>query len=83
MDSIDIKVIFFGALKAHYGAEIAMSVPKGLKLRSLRMLLKEKSPEASYILESCQIAVDSQLRQDTYSLDQPHEIAVLPPFSGG
>ena len=83
MDTVDIKLLFFGSLKMHYGNQLQMHIPKGLLLGELMELLKEKSPGASEILTSCQVAVNSAIEHEDFAIDQSYEIAVLPPFSGG
>lgn len=83
MEKIEIKILFFGSLKQHYGNQMQMEIPKGLPLGELIGMLKKKSPEASEILTSCQVAVNSELENQYFAIHQPYEIAILPPFSGG
>ena len=83
MDLVDINVLFFGPLKTHFGSQLQMMVPKGLELRALIDMLKEKSPSASQILTSCRVAVDSELERGDFAINQSYRIAILPPFSGG
>lgn len=83
MNIIKVQILFFGALKGHFGDHMMMSIPKGLVLAQLIEILKEKTPAASEILSSCQVAVDSGLEKEDFMLTKSHEIAILPPFSGG
>jgi molybdopterin converting factor small subunit len=83
MNIINIQIVFFGALKSHFGSHLQMSVPKGMALGQLVEILAEKAPAASEILTSCRIAVDSALEKENFTLRKSHEIAILPPFSGG
>jgi molybdopterin converting factor small subunit len=83
MENIVLNVLFFGSLKTYFGNRQQLQVPMGLKLDAFINMLKEQSPAASGILVSCQVAVDNELQREDFSLQQPSEIAILPPFSGG
>lgn len=83
MDTVSIRILFFGSLKAHFGDQLQMPVSRGLEVQDLIEILKTKSPGASDILLSCQVAVNSEVERTDFRIDQSCELAILPPFSGG
>lgn len=83
MRNIQIKVLFFGSLKEFFCDQVELQVPDNINLGRLMKIFKEKSPEASNILSSCRIAVDNELRDLDFIVNEPLEIAFLPPYSGG
>lgn len=83
MENIDINVLFFGSLKPIYGNQMNLSIPRGLQLAAFIAKLKEMSPEATELLDSCRIAIDCELKNDDFAIDKSYELAVLPPYSGG
>ena len=83
METLELNILFFGALKAHFGSSMNLSVNKGINLFEVLKLLLEKRPDASNILASCQLAVNSNLVETEYIISESCELAILPPFSGG
>jgi molybdopterin converting factor small subunit len=83
MNTVNIRILFFGSLRAYFGDQMQMQVTHGLEIGDVMEILKTKSPDASDVLASCRVAVDSELEQCDFKLNQPHELAILPPFSGG
>jgi Molybdopterin converting factor, small subunit len=83
MNTINIKILFFGLLKTYFGSQITLSIQRGATLRELLFQLKEKIPEVTEVLEVCQLAVNSTLVDEDFLLFEPDEVAILPPFSGG
>ncbi len=83
MDNITLKIVFFGSLKSYFGSQLQMNVTKGSNLVLLVKQLADMVPDSIPMLGSCKIAVDSELKSEDFSIVQSHEIAILPPFSGG
>ena len=83
MEKININLLFFGPLKSYFGDKSNMPVPKGTQLSQILKKLLENKPDAKDILNSCQIAVNSEFKSTDYSIVQSSEVAILPPFSGG
>jgi molybdopterin converting factor small subunit len=83
MITLNINLIFFGALKNYFGENKQMKIPKGTRLGIILDILKEKEPGALEILNLCQISVDSELEMKDFIIVKSAEIAILPPFSGG
>lgn len=83
MKNIQINVWFFGSLKDFFGEQVQLQIPNAINLGGLMHLFKEKSPLASQILSSSRIAVDNEFQDIDFVITHPHEIAFLPPYSGG
>ena len=83
MKMIALNILFFGSLKTYFGNHQLIEIPHGSSVKDLLLHLKQNVPEAGEILTSCQVAVNSMLEKDDYLLIDCHEIAILPPFSGG
>lgn len=83
MNTVTVKLLFFGSLKTHFGNIQQLAVPTGFQLGTIMEILKDSSPAASETLQICSIAVDKEFRNVDYIIDQPCEVAILPPFSGG
>ncbi|WP_239257282.1 molybdopterin converting factor subunit 1 [Listeria ilorinensis] len=48
-----------------------------------RELISSEFPEIALDLATCMLAVDMTFRQDDELLNEPREVAVIPPVSGG
>lgn len=83
MEYINIRILFFGSLKNNFGNYLQLHVQKGLKVGTIISQLREKTPEADKILQSCRIAVDEEVQDEDFELSKSGEIAILPPYSGG
>ena len=83
METVNINLVFFGSLKGFFGNHSDISVPRGTNLGILLKMLKDKVPDAIEILNSCRVAVNSEFKTSDFTIVQPGEIAILPPFSGG
>jgi molybdopterin converting factor small subunit len=83
METVNISLVFFGSLKGFFGNQSDISVPRGTNLGILLKILKDKAPDATEILNSCRIAINSEFETIDFTIVQPGEIAILPPFSGG
>lgn len=83
MNTVNVKLLFFGSLKIHFGNIQQLAVPRGFQLGTILDILKDSSPAASETLRVCSIAVDKEFRNIDYVIDQHCEVAILPPFSGG
>jgi len=83
MNSINVHILFFGPLKTYFGNKVNLSLPNETLIKVLVTRLKEVSPEASSLLDSCKIAVNSIIENDDFQLVDSCEVAILPPFSGG
>jgi molybdopterin converting factor small subunit len=83
MESVEIKILFFGALKQYYGESMMLTLQAGILTQDVLKMLIERKPDAFEVLESSQVAVNSTIVASDYCITQACELAVLPPFSGG
>lgn len=83
MEQIQVNLIFFGSLKSYFGEKLQILVTKGINLNGIINVLIDNKPEATDILNTSLLAIDSELQNKEYKIYETVEIAVLPPFSGG
>ncbi len=85
---IELKVIFFGALKQYFPSELTLQFdeevgPAVLKKR-LEATLADSPPAARALLSECAVATESEvLRDDGAPLPSGSKVALLPPVCGG
>lgn len=83
MEQVKIEILFFGALKTFFGNNIVMNVSKGSSINDIIKYLQNKDAGANGVLNSCQVAVNSELEREGFIIERSCQLAILPPFSGG
>ncbi|MCH2145251.1 MAG: MoaD/ThiS family protein [Phycisphaerales bacterium] len=63
---------------------IAIELPEEATVAELRTMLATSHPELESVLPTCAVAIDHRYRDDATPLSRTtHEIAIVPPVSGG
>lgn len=83
MKHIELKLIFFGELKKYFTESLTLSVELGTDLSAVVRKLVEIEPDAQNSLAVSQLAIQSAIVHRGFIVSEPHEIILLPPFSGG
>lgn len=79
-----LRVLLFAKFRDVVGAEsVVVELPPGATVAELRQLLVQMDPTLAPLLERCAIAVDHDFVDDTHPLAEGHEVAIIPPVSGG
>jgi len=60
---------------------IACEIP--VTIQALKLLLVEQHPSLESILPYCRFAVNHEFVLDEYAVTVDHELALIPPVSGG
>lgn len=77
-----MKVIVFGMLKDYFQTKFELKqVPANIS--ELHQILERQNPNASELLKKCRFAVKNTFVSKTESLENVHEVLVMPPSSGG
>lgn len=78
-----IKVLGFGIVREIFGNQsIEIDVDEGLTVSGLREVLESEFPKMMS-LKSYMIALDEEYADEDQEISYLHEIAVIPPVSGG
>ncbi|GGE15418.1 MoaD/ThiS family protein [Sphingobacterium cellulitidis] len=78
-----IKLLGFGIVREIFGNQsIEIDVDEGLTVSGLRGVLETKYPKMMS-LKSYMIALDEEYADENQEISNLHEIAVIPPVSGG
>lgn len=78
-----IKVLGFGIVREIFGNQsIEIDADEGLTVSGLRSILETKFPRMMS-LKSYMIALDEEYADEDQEISNLHEIAVIPPVSGG
>ena len=80
--TLEIK-LFAAAAQAidNHHARVACETP--VSIQALKQLLVEQHPPLESILPYCRFAVDHEFVSDEYAVTADHELALIPPVSGG
>lgn len=78
-----LRVLFFGVLRDHFGAEELLEQFPGRTVGDLLRYYRALSPELGLLWEKIAVAVNQQYAQASYELSEQDEVALLPPVSGG
>ena len=79
-----VTVHLFAAVRDHAGREsVAVELPIGSTAGDLRTSLAKLFPTLSRLLVRSAIAVNHDYADDSKSIFEADEIAVIPPVSGG
>jgi molybdopterin converting factor subunit 1 len=81
---LKIKIILFASAREIVGREkVEMEFKEGVRLSDCKAALLNTFPSMGKIIEKCRYAVNMDIKNDEYILNEGDEVAVLPPVSGG
>ncbi|HIF34851.1 MAG TPA: MoaD/ThiS family protein [Planctomycetes bacterium] len=84
MDPMHVSVKCFALARQLVGAEkIDLELGDDATVLILKQTLAGQYPQMEPLLNSSMIAVDGQYVSDAFRLSPSHEIACIPPVSGG
>jgi len=79
-----VNVHLFARARDVAGAStVTMDLPPGARVGDVRRLLAERYPALASLLERSALAVNDEFAEETLTLRQGAEVALLPPVSGG
>ena len=79
-----IELLLFAAAKELFGQpKITVELPESATVVELKSALVERQPDAASLIGRCAFSVDQQYASDSTKLLPEHEIAMIPPVSGG
>ena len=79
-----IELLLFASSKDLFGkSQITIELPDESTVGDLKAALKERQPDAASLIQHCAFSVDQQYATDTTVILAKHEIAMIPPVSGG
>lgn len=79
-----IELLLFASSKDLFGqAKLEVDLPDGATVSDLKNALIEQQPNATALIRRCAFSVDQQYAGDSTELHPKHEIAMIPPVSGG
>ena len=79
-----IELLLFASSKDLFGQpQISIELPDAATVGDLKAALTEQKPDAASLIRRCAFSVDQQYATDTTVLLAKHEIAMIPPVSGG
>jgi molybdopterin converting factor subunit 1 len=78
-----LKILAFGIVKDIFGVpKKEFDTAENLTVKELKILLEEEFPDLKK-LKSYFIALDEEYAEDHQIVSSTHEIAIIPPVSGG
>ena len=79
-----VSVQVFAAAKDIVGSpEIEIEVPDECNIESLKTLIEQEHPDLKSLMHRANFAVNHSYVPDDFQLQADHEIAFIPPVSGG
>ena len=79
-----IELLLFASSKDLFGkSQITIELPDEATVGDLKAALKERQPDAASLIQRCAFSVDQQYATDTTVILAKHEVAMIPPVSGG
>ena len=79
-----VRVRLFARAKDLAGADaVVVAVPPGATVAELRRRLAADYPALAGLLSRCAVAVADEFAEDSLTLTDGAEVALLPPVSGG
>ena len=79
-----IELLLFASSKDLFGkSRITVELPDEATIGDLKAALTEQQPDAASLIQRCAFSVDQQYATDTTIILAKHEIAMIPPVSGG
>lgn len=80
---MEIKVLAFGIAKDIFGAQqLTVTLGNNATVADMKGQLERQYPRLAQ-LSSYMVAVDNEYADNTVALCEGHEIAIIPPVSGG
>ena len=81
---MNITVKMFAALRDAVGeSEVAIEVPEGSTVATIRVALCEAHPQLQPLVEQAMFAVDAHYAREDQVIRQGSDVACIPPVSGG
>ncbi|WP_047493632.1 molybdenum cofactor biosynthesis protein MoaE [Terriglobus sp. TAA 43] len=80
---MQLRVLFFGVLRDHFGPEEVLEQFPGANVGDLVRYYRVLSPELGPLWEKIAVAVNQQYATASQELSKHDEVALLPPVSGG
>lgn len=77
-----MKIQVYAVLKDYFEGEFTLQQPFET-INTLKSFLIEKNPKAENILNISRFAVDNEIVENDYILNEYDNISILPPSSGG
>ncbi len=78
-----IKIDMYGGLKDFFDAETILPVYTIKKLSEVIAELISLQPDAEELISKCAIAINGAISREDFLISEIHELALLPPYSGG
>ena len=79
-----IELLLFASSKDLFGKpQISIELPDGATVGDLKAALTDQQPDAVSLIQRCAFSVDQRYATDATILLANHEIAMIPPVSGG
>ena len=79
-----IELLLFANSKDLFGkSQISIELPDEATVGDLKAALVAQKPNAALLIQRCAFSVDQRYATDTTLLLAKHEIAMIPPVSGG
>lgn len=79
-----LRVLLFAKLRDVAGASsVVVDLPTHPTVAELRRCLAQLHPALVPLLDRCAVAVNHDFVDDSHPLDDGHEVAIIPPVSGG
>jgi molybdopterin converting factor subunit 1 len=79
-----IRLLLFALVRDSVGqSEVELDLPEGSTVGNLRHRFVELYPQTEVLLAGCAISVNQKYATDSTSLEEAHEVAIIPPVSGG
>jgi len=75
--------LFAAAAQAIENDHVCVACTTPVTIMALKRLLIEQHPSLESILPYCRFAVDHEFISDDYAITADHELALIPPVSGG
>ena len=79
-----IELLLFASSKDLFGKpRISIELSNEATVGDLKAALTAQQPDAASLIQRCAFSVDQQYATDTTVILAKHEIAMIPPVSGG
>ena len=79
-----IELLLFASSKDLFGKpRISIELSNEATVGDLKAALTAQQPDAASLIQRCAFSVDQQYANDSTVLHAKHEIAMIPPVSGG
>lgn len=83
-DAVSLRVLLFAAARDWVGADVVtIDVEAPATAAAVLSALGDHFPPLAPLLPSCRLAVDQSFVPPGHAIDPHHELALIPPVSGG